>query len=125
MRPVTAAALAGLFSAWLVGAASAADPYGTYVRPSTGGQVQFYDCGGKLCGKVVKVAAGGKAENMGKVIMNGAAKSGDNAWKGNIISLDDGNTYSGTLTVLSAKEVQLEGCTLAVLCKSETWTKVK
>ena len=123
-RPLMAGALAGLFSAWLVSAATAADPYGTYVRPSTGGQVQFYDCGGKLCGKVVKVAAGGKAENMGKLILDGAAKAGENAWKGNLLSLEDGKTYSGTLTVLNAKELKLEGCTLAVLCKSETWQKV-
>ncbi len=38
----------------LLGAASvahAASPYGTWVRPSTGTKVSFYDCGGKLCAK--------------------------------------------------------------------------
>ena len=124
MRPLTAGALAGLFSAWLVSAATAADPYGTYVRPSTGGQVQFYDCGGKLCGKVVKASDPTKKDTVGKVILNGAAKSGDNAWKGDLLNLDDGKTYTGTLTLLNAKELKLEGCVLGVLCKGETWKKV-
>ena len=124
MKPLYAGALAGLLTAWLAGAATAADPFGTYMRPSTGGQVQFYDCAGKLCGKVVKVADPAKQDQLGKVILSGAAKSGDNAWKGNLLNLEDGKTYSGTVTVLDAKSIKLEGCTLAVLCKSETWTKV-
>jgi hypothetical protein len=33
----------------------AAEPFGTWVRPSTGTQVGFYDCGGKLCAKIVAV----------------------------------------------------------------------
>ena len=121
MRPLIAGALAGLFSAWLVSAATAADPYGTYVRPSNGSQVNFYNCGGNLCGKVVK---SDKKENVGKVILTGAAKSGENAWKGDLLNLDDGKTYSGTLTLLNAKEMKLEGCVLGLLCKGETWKKV-
>jgi hypothetical protein len=35
--------------------ACAFDPYGTWMRPSTGTQVSFYDCGGKLCAKIVAV----------------------------------------------------------------------
>ena len=51
---VTSIASAALF-AGLAGVANAADPYGVWVRPSTGTQVQFYNCGGKLCGKIVAV----------------------------------------------------------------------
>ena len=124
MRPITAGILAGLVTAWLSGAATAADPYGTYVRPSTGGQVQFYDCGGKLCGKVVKASDPAKKDTVGKVIMNGATKTGDKVWKGNLLNLEDGKTYSGSLTVNGPKEIHLEGCTLAILCKGETWKKI-
>jgi uncharacterized protein (DUF2147 family) len=124
MRPLIAGALAGLLSAWLVSAATAADPYGTYVRPSTGGHVQFYDCGGKLCGKVTKAADPAKKDTVGKVILSGAAKTGESSWKGDLLNLEDGKTYTGTLTVLNAKELKLEGCVLGVLCKGETWRKV-
>lgn len=124
MRPITAGLLAGLVSAALTIEATAADPFGTYVRPSTGGQVQFYDCGGKLCGKVVKASDPSKKDHVGKVIMSGAAKSGDGVWKGDLLNLEDGKTYSGSITVKGPKEIHLEGCTLAVLCKGETWKKV-
>ena len=46
---VTMIAIASL-TAFLSDTASAAEPYGVWVRPSTGTQVHFYDCGGKLCG---------------------------------------------------------------------------
>ena len=38
-------------------AANAADPYGTWLRPSTGTQVSFYACGGKLCARIAAVSA--------------------------------------------------------------------
>ena len=124
MRPLLAGALAGIVTAVLSGAATAADPYGTYVRPSTGSQVQFYDCGGKVCAKVVKPSDPAKKEHVGKVIMKGAAKSGDNTWKGDLLNLEDGKTYSGTLKIVGPKQINLQGCTLGILCKDETWNKV-
>jgi len=39
----------------LPGIACAFDPYGVWMRPSTGTEVSFYDCGGKLCAKIVAV----------------------------------------------------------------------
>jgi Uncharacterized protein conserved in bacteria (DUF2147) len=36
-------------------AAHTAEPCGTWLRPSTGTQVRFYDCGGKLCGRISAV----------------------------------------------------------------------
>ena len=54
----------------------AADPYGVWIRPSTGTQVNFYDCGGKLCGKIVAVKDQSRKSEIGTVIMRGAAKSG-------------------------------------------------
>ena len=99
-------------------------PYGTWTRPSTGTQVDFFDCGGKLCAKVKGVKDATKQDAVGKSILTGAAKSGDNVWKGDLLNLEDGKTYAGNLTVLNDKELKLEGCTLAVLCKGETWKKV-
>ena len=67
--------------------ALAADPAGIYVRPSTGTQVEFYGCDGKLCGKVVKVTDAKNQGNVGKVILNGAAAAGANKWKGDLLNL--------------------------------------
>ena len=62
-------------------AAGAAEPYGLWVRPSTGTQVRFYDCGGKLCGKIVAVTQEARKKELGIVIMHGAAKTATTSGK--------------------------------------------
>src|SRR6516164_5685413 len=52
---LTRSAALALFVIALPGIACTFDPYGTWMRPSTGTQVSFYDCGGKLCAKIVAV----------------------------------------------------------------------
>lgn len=114
-----AGVIAGLFVA--ATAAHAADPYGTWTRPSNGTKVDFYNCGGKLCAKVV---ASKTKENVGKVIMSGAAKTSDTTWKGDLLNLDNGQTYSGVVTLEGPKALNLKGCVLGgVICSGETWVK--
>jgi uncharacterized protein (DUF2147 family) len=108
----------------LPGTASAAEPYGVWVRPSTGTQVNFYDCGGKLCGKIVAVKDQSRKKEIGTVIMKGAAKSGDNKWEGDLLEADTGKIYSGVVTLEGPSALNLKGCFL-MICKGETWTKVK
>jgi uncharacterized protein (DUF2147 family) len=102
-------------------AAFAQSPFGTWTRPSNGTKVDFYACGGKLCAKVVASAV--KA-NEGKVIMSGADKTGDNQWKGSLLNLEDGQTYSGVVTLEGPKALNLKGCVLGgIVCKGETWVR--
>jgi uncharacterized protein (DUF2147 family) len=108
----------------LTGAASAAEPYGTWVRPSTGTQVNFYDCGGKLCAKIVAVKDPSRQKEVGTVIMKGAAKSGDNKWEGDLLDAETGKVYSGVVTLEGPRALNLKGCFL-MICKGETWRKVK
>ena len=114
---------ASLCAVW-AGPVTAEEPFGTWMRPSTGTQVQFYDCGGKLCGKIVAVKDDTKKGTIGTVILSGAAKSGPNQWKGDLLNTEDGKTYSGKVS-LEDKGLKLEGCVAIVLCKGETWTRVK
>ncbi len=114
-----------LLTAGLSGAASAAEPYGVWVRPSTGTQVQFYDCGGKLCGKIVAVKDQSRSKEIGTVIMKGAAKSGGNVWKGDLLDVESGKIYSGVVTLEGPSALNLKGCVAMVLCRGETWRKVK
>ena len=115
-------ALAGVA---LSGPAQAADPFGTWVRPSTGTQVNVYACGGKLCAKVAAVKDEARKKEVGTVIMKGADKTGDNTWKGDLLDLESGKTYSGVVTMESASALNLQGCVAMVLCRGETWSKVK
>ena len=105
------------------GAAFAADPYGNWTRPSTGTQVSFYNCGGKLCGKIIGVKDQARKNTIGTVIMKGAAKSGDNTWKGYLLDVESGKTYSGVVTLEGANALNLKGCVAAVICRGETWVK--
>jgi uncharacterized protein (DUF2147 family) len=111
-----------VFMMGLSGIASAADPYGVWMRPSTG--TNFYDCGGKLCGKVVAVKDQTRKSEIGTIILRGAVKSGDNKWQGDLLNTDNGKIYSGVVTLEGPRALNLKGC-VALFCEGETWSKVR
>jgi uncharacterized protein (DUF2147 family) len=80
MTHVRRSLLAACAVAFTVSPALAAEPYGNWVRPSNGAQVTFYDCGGRLCGKVA--SKGASSARVGTVIVSGAVKTGNGQWKG-------------------------------------------
>ena len=109
----------------LVGTAQAAEPYGVWLRPSSGSQARFYNCGGRLCATIVAVKEASRKGEIGKSILHGAVKSGENTWTGNLTDVGTGKVYSGTVTLESASALSLQGCVAKIFCQSETWTKVK
>ena len=108
----------------LLDVARAADPFGEWRRPSTGTQVSFYSCSGKLCAKIVGVKDQSRKSEIGTVIMKGAIKSGDNQWKGDLFDTDNGKTYAGVVTLEGPQALNLKGC-VAFICQGETWIKVR
>jgi len=124
-RLVFGVAVAGALAAGLAVSARAEEPFGTWLRPSTGTQVNFYNCGGKLCAKIVAVKDQSRKGEIGTVIMNGAAKSSDNEWRGDLLNTEDGKTYSGVVTLEGPNALNLKGCMAAIFCKGETWQRVK
>ena len=121
---MTSLALATLAVA-LPGTASAADPHGIWVRPSTGTQISFYACGGKLCAKIVAVKDEARKKTIGTVIVKGMIKSGDNRWEGDLLDVDSGKIYSGVATLEGPTAMNLKGCVAGLFCRGETWAKVK
>jgi uncharacterized protein (DUF2147 family) len=109
----------------LASVANAAEPYGVWLRPSTGTQVNFYNCGGKLCGKVVAVKDQSRKGEIGKMIMHGAVKAGDDKWQGDLLDVSTGKTYSGYVTLEGPNALNLKGCVASLFCSGETWTRVK
>ena len=93
------------------------------------GMVQFYDCGGKYCGKLVKsFDQAGKeisSPNAGKNIVAGMSDDGDGKFSGGTI-WDPGadKTYKSKM-VLEGKTLNVTGCIVRPLCKTQTWTQVK
>jgi uncharacterized protein (DUF2147 family) len=118
-------------------AQSADDAFGTWRHPDNGSHISVYQCGGGLCAKVVKVADPSRKDEknpdpklrtrsvVGVVIMSGAKKSGDKAWSGKLYNTQDGQTYNGTVTVVSKNTLKLEGCVLGgLVCQGPTWSRV-
>jgi uncharacterized protein (DUF2147 family) len=140
MRVILAAlAVAGgtLLGSGGVYAQSAEDAFGTWKHPDNGSNISIYQCGGGLCAKVVKVADPSRKDDknpdpklrtrpvVGVVIMNGAKKSGASSWSGKLYNTQDGQTYSGNVTVVSKNTLKLEGCVMGgLVCQGPTWTRV-
>jgi len=123
MTRFSSLSLATIAAALILSPALAAEPYGTWVRPSNGAEVSFFNCGGKLCGKVI--SRGASNAKVGTMIVRGAAKAGANEWKGKLLNPEDGKTYSGVITLVDADGLNLKGCALGVFCQGETWRRVK
>jgi len=121
---VTSIAVASLF-AGLTSTANAADPHGNWVRPSTGTQINFYSCGGKLCAKIIAVKDEARKKEVGTVIMKGSSKTGDNRWEGDLLDVESGKIYSGVVTLAGPTALNLKGCVAGIFCRGETWAKVK
>jgi uncharacterized protein (DUF2147 family) len=131
-------ALAGLA---LTSPAQATPAAGTWLSQDGGTKVRISDCSGKLCGKVVwlkdPIGADGKPKTdrhnvdeskrarplLGVPVVQGMAPSGDNKWSGQIYNADDGKIYQAHVTVKNENAMNVQGCVLGFLCKSQTWTR--
>jgi uncharacterized protein (DUF2147 family) len=124
--------------------ALAADPNGTWLTEPGTSRVRIADCGGALCGTIVWLkepndpatqkprldksnadAAKRSRPLMGVPIVIGMKPSGAEKWSGQVYNAEDGKTYSGSITMLGAGTLKLEGCALGgLVCKAQTWTRV-
>jgi uncharacterized protein (DUF2147 family) len=140
LSPVIAGALAW---AMLV-PAFAADPNGTWLTETQTSRIRIANCGGQLCGTIVwlkepidattqkpkldKMNADSNMRTrplMGVTIVIGMKPAGADKWSGQVYNAEDGKTYTGSITMLSANSLKLEGCALGgLICKGQTWTRV-
>lgn len=92
---------------------SAEDIVGNWKTPS-GALANIASCGVNYC---VTLKSGKYAgRQIGKL---GPASGG---YKGELTDPQADKTYSGSATV-SGAEMKLKGCMMAVLCKTQTWTR--
>jgi uncharacterized protein (DUF2147 family) len=138
-------ALAALaFTSLTLRPAIAADPNGTWLTEAGTSRIRIADCGGALCGNIVWMKEPIDPETgkpradknnpdaskrgrplMGVTIVIGMKPSGADKWSGQVYNAEDGKTYSGSITMVNASALKLEGCALAgLICKAQTWTRV-
>ena len=125
----------------LSGAALAGNAEGTWLSQNGDTKVKLSDCGGKLCGTVVWLSEpvdrttgrpktdkhnpdpAKRARPLIGLQVTSLAASGPDKWSGEIYNADDGHTYQASFKVQGAGTAKVQGCVLAVLCKSHTWTR--
>lgn len=120
------------------GVAEAADARGEWARPNGASKIRISSCGGALCGKLIWLreprndtknpdASKRSRPLLGVQIvrsMKPTSKAGQ--WKGKVYNAEDGKTYTGFIELTSANKLKLEGCVMGgLICKGETWTRVK
>ncbi len=115
---------------------------GTWAMKNGKVTVKVSDCGSSLCGRIValkepisKIDGKPKIDRenpnpslrkrplIGLPVLVGMKAAGANTWKGAIYNPDDGNTYTGTVK-LQGGAMQVQGCVMKVLCKTNTFVRV-
>lgn len=95
--------------------AQAAEPIVGNWKTASGATAQIAPCGGAYC---VTLKSG---KHAGKQIGKMAGTGGN--YKGTITDPEADKTYSGSGSV-SGSSLKMKGCVLAVLCKTQTWTRL-
>ena len=125
-------------------AAIAGDAKGVWLSQDGTAKVRLTECGGLLCGTLVWLKEPIDPETqrprtdklnpdiskrdrpmLGLQVAQGLRPNGADHWSGLIYNADEGKHYQVTLTINSPSHATLVGCILAVICKSERWTRVE
>lgn len=97
------------------GIAWAAEPIEGNWKTASGATAAIAKCGGSFC---ITLKTG---KHAGKSI--GKLSGSGNDYSGSITDPETDKTYSGSGSV-SGKSLRMKGCVLAVLCKSQTWSRL-
>jgi uncharacterized protein (DUF2147 family) len=123
--------------------ALAGDPRGSWLTENSRAKVTIISCGGALCGNIVALKepndpATGKPRTdiynpdaakrarpvIGVQIVIDMKPDSADKWKGQVYNVEDGKTYSGSITLVNATTLNLQGCALAgLICKTQRWTR--
>lgn len=109
------ALLAGAILVLAAVGAQAAEPIVGNWKTESGATAQIAPCGGSYC---VTLKSG---KHSGKQIGKMAGSAG--SYKGTITDPEADKTYSGSGAV-TGNALKMKGCVLAVLCKTQTWTRL-
>lgn len=131
--------MVSLSSTFATANAQGTDLSGTWLTEDGRAKIRMDHCGAgnaQMCGTVVWLKPGQPrtdAKNpdpakrsramLGLQLMEGLTLDGKK-YKGDIYNSDEGKNYSVSLARESDSELSISGCLLAILCGSQSWTKV-
>jgi uncharacterized protein (DUF2147 family) len=123
IRFSTAAAMAAALT--LFGALpAAADIVGTWQRDTGESRVRFAPCGDAICGTVVwlRDPAATKSK-VGMRVFSNMKPSGTNQWSGTAFNPEDGQNYTGRIT-LSGATLSAGGCVMGgMICRTVNFSR--
>ncbi len=118
-------------------------PLGTWAMTNGKVTVRVRDCGGKLCGAIVALkepiskidgkpkvdrenpaASLRKRPLIGLPVLIAMKPAGKGLWKGAIYNPDDGRTYSASLELAGQNRMNVKGCVVGFLCKTNKFVRV-
>ena len=123
---------AALLAAVPATAAAQSPIEGVWSNPKRSVTVRIAPCGQALCGRVVSATAkakadaaeGGTSNLVGATILSNLTPAGANKWKGRVFMPKANRHATGNLSLSGRDRLNVQGCLLGILCKSQTWTRV-
>ena len=104
---------------------------GLWKNPIGSAIISVAPCGNALCGKVVWASERGQREVakttsnvVGTTVLTDVKPKGK-GWTGKLFIPDDNIHVSAKLQLLSASELKLTGCAMALFCRSQIWTRTE
>ncbi len=140
MKSFVSKLLALMIAATAVAAPSAANERAAppiaseWANPSNSVHVRIDKCGQTFCGtvtwaspKAIADARRGGTQNLvGTRLFRDLQSAGDGKWKGKVFVPDIRQTFSGTISFAGSDKMVGKGCVLfGVICKSQTWSRVR
>lgn len=135
-KPAACAVLAAALTAPIPAPAQQRpDLSGLWKTEEPGASVRIARCGPGFCGSLASVNEGTvDVNNPNPALRNrrliglqvfSAGTPIPNGQSGGLYNPRDGKTYSGSLTATGPNTLTVSGCVLGVLCRSQTWTRLR
>ncbi len=138
MHPTVVVASTALICAVLTSSATAEpgpDPSGVWLNEPGTSKIRIARCGSGYCGTILSTGGSGidgnnpdpalKGRKLAGVQILEATTPNGTGFEGSLYNPNDGKTYSGSLTPKGADKLEVSGCVLRVICKSQIWTRTK
>ena len=112
---------------------SGEDLFGVWSNPSGSVHVRIAPCENQLCGTVVyasdkakaDAAKAGTPELIGINLFRKFEPRDNGSWRGKVLVPDLKRTVSGTLKMVDASALDVQGCVFGhIACKDQRWTRV-
>jgi uncharacterized protein (DUF2147 family) len=126
LKWIAAACFAAISTLPSLALAASASPVGTWQVTTGEARYAVMSCGnGKLCAKLVWLRSDARTTQnialLNHYVVSGARAEGGGKWSGDVTL--NGNSYAGTMQMVSTNFMTLKGCS-GILCQTYEFTRI-